>query len=204
MKKLFPFTLVLVLVLLAGSTVSADDAQKLYPYDVRLYSGQSALSFGSGASGSLKSKDGSRFMSLEINETLGQFVYYETNGKLSYGPSFGQKYNTAWFAPMLSFSPWPWVSLTTWNGIYFGEPKKPSWKVYTGFAYQAIDFRVGKKVGFGSSLFHYMSQKPMHLPYIRYTLTNESIKPAGVDFSITYNVRDGKPMFFVQGFYNFQ
>jgi len=38
----------------------------------------------------------------------------------------------------------------------------------------------------------------MHLPYVKYSIPAGL---AGIDVSATYNVRDQKPMFFIQGFY---
>ncbi|MFH1667550.1 MAG: hypothetical protein ABH884_00820 [Candidatus Komeilibacteria bacterium] len=86
------------------------------------------------------------------------------------------------------------ICLTTWDGIFFGEPGDPDWDVRFAFAYQAIDLTFGN-FGVGYSVLHYLEDKPMNLPAVKYTFdtgTNDQIKT-----SVTYNVRDGSPMFFI-------
>jgi hypothetical protein len=186
----------LAITLLATIGLNAQDNTLVFS-KARVYSGQCALSSGLGGAVDFTAKDGSATFSLEFNQILGQVVYTRNVGHFSIGPSFGQQTNAPWVAPIVVYSPWKWVSLTTWDGIYFGKPGHPGWDTNFGFAYQAVDFSFGN-FGFGYSLLHFLQEKSMSLPYAKYTWSFGNL---GVDISGTYNVRNKEPMFLVSGFY---
>jgi len=193
-------TVVFVAVMLLATANSWAQDNTLVLSKVRLYSGQCALSSGFGGVMDFATKDGSKFVSLELNGTLGQVVYGKTKGSVSYGPTFGHLSNAVWLAPIITYKPWKFVALTTWNGIIFGKPGHPSWEVNFAFGFQAIDFTFGN-YGLGYSLLHSLQEKPMHLPYIKYVWwLSDKI---AFDFSATYHVRDDRPMFLVAGSYIF-
>lgn len=83
--------------------------------------------------------------------------------------------------------------------FFFGKPDHPNWDVNHAFSYHAIHLdlnKIGLK-GFylGYSLLHYLQDKPLHLPFVKYEWKfNEK---DGVIFSYTENVRDKSPMFLI-------
>ncbi|HPI67229.1 MAG TPA: hypothetical protein PKZ16_01655 [bacterium] len=191
MKK-FLLVFVLAVVFLAGAVL----AQGFRLAEAKIYSGESALSSGVGAIGTMANAHGD-LLSLEVNATLGQVVLMKKHGSFFCGPTFGQQNNAMWVAPIAVFSPWKFLSFTSWNGIFFGRPQHPGWDINFGFGYQAVDVSVGK-LGLGYSLLHYLREKPMNLPYMKYSIP---AGPAVIEVSSTYNIRDNAPMFLVAGSY---
>ena len=191
--KLVSFLLI-VLVLTSGMVFAQSNFQLS---EVKIYSGECALSTGLGAVATMVAADGSKSLSLEVNASLGQVVYMKKVALFFGGPTFGLQSNAMWVAPIFIFNPWKFISFTSWEGFSAGIPRKPSWQPNFLFGYQAVDVTVGR-LGFGYSLLHYLKERPMNLPYVKLTIP---IGPVGIDLSATYHVRDEKPMFFIQGFY---
>lgn len=189
MKKFFVVIFIIFL-----TTVAV--AQNFYFSELKIYSGKSALSSGVGAISTMTNTN-SDIVSLEVNATLGQVVLMKKSGSFLCGPTFGQQSNSMWVAPIFIFSPYKWISFTSWNGIFFGRPEHPCWDINFGFAYQAVDVSL-RKLGFGYSILHFLKEKPMSLPYCKIIL---QAGPAQIEVSGTYNVRDKAPMFLIGGVY---
>jgi hypothetical protein len=183
--KLLTVLVAIVLMVTASSWAQIDSI------NVGVCSGRGPLS--EGLNGTVSFKSGSWNILAEFNNSLSQFVFTKKVGDFSVGPSFGQQTNALWVAPIIVYSPWNWLLLTTWNGVFFGRPGSPSaTQINFGFGYQAVDIVFGN-IGFGYSLLHFMKDKPMNLPYGKYTL--KLFSKIHLYGSATYNIRDRKPMF---------
>jgi len=185
---------VLILIIALNSTVvQAQNNLKLY--DVSVSTGESALSSGLDICASFLNADATRIIVVEGNAGMGQIIYMQKISKsITVGPTAGFLNNAIWMAPIVTADVFGFIKLTTWNGVIFGKPNNPDWKINYGFSYQAIDLKFGR-IGAGCSLMHVLMDKPMTLPYIKYELPLN--KENGVVFSVTYNIRDDSPMFLI-------
>ena len=169
-------------------------------YDLKIYSGKSALSSGLGMIGTYTNEDSSSTWMLEFNQTLGQVVYMKKYGNFLVGPTFGQQNNALWAAPILIWKPYKFISFTTWEGILAGKPNEPNWNVNFFFAYQAVDICI-KNFTTGYSVLHYLEERPMNMPFVKYVIPITKVDK--IDISVTYNMRDDTPMFLVAGCHTF-
>lgn len=200
-KRILTVIVIMALSIFQVAVAQSDveNGRKFVPNSIRVYSGESALSSGLGIACDFVAKDGSRMLSLEFNRTMSQAVYVEKRGGLFYGGSFGRHFSTMWMAPIIMYAPWDFLTFTSWNGFMFGQPNDPSWKPVFGFSYHAADFTFGN-VGLGYSLLYYLQDEPVNCVSLKYTLKFDKL---GLTPSATYNFRDQRPMFMVQGFYQF-
>lgn len=171
---------------------------QVHLYDATFTTGESALSYGVDGGVKFATKDFSTVIITQFSANRGQLIYLKKLGeKIVLGPSGGIKDNTTWLAPFFKLQLFKFINLTSWNGVFLGLPKHPGWKINHGFSYHAIDFDLDKKglkgLTIGCSVLHYLKNKPMILPVIKYRLSLN--KQDGIIFSYTENVRDEKPMF---------
>ncbi|MFH1667551.1 MAG: hypothetical protein ABH884_00825 [Candidatus Komeilibacteria bacterium] len=186
MKKIATFLVMLVV------SITLMSAQGFKLDKVSVYSGLSALSSGLGAAINLKSEKSN--LKIDFNASTAKILYTRKYGLFTFGPTGGTKSNTPWIAPIVMFHPNKHICLTSWNGIYFGEPGTPDWDIKYGFAYQVVDLTFGN-LEIGYSFLNYMEDKPMNLPTIKYLF--EVGGNDRVQTSFTYNMRDDAPLFFV-------
>lgn len=164
--------------------------------DVKISSGQGALSSGLDiALNTTNPKDTTKTMTVQFNSTLGQAIFLKNySSGISIGPSGGIHYRTIWVAPFISYSPFEFVTFTSWNGFTAGDPQKPNWDVKFLFAYHAIDFKI-KNFEIGYALLHYIQNKAMRMPSLKYTYSFS--KKDQFIYSVTYELTEDFPMHLV-------
>ncbi|HPA25222.1 MAG TPA: hypothetical protein PLK76_00430 [bacterium] len=162
--------------------------------DIKVSSGQSALSSGLGGAVTVLDSAKSILLMAEFNSTLGQFIFLKNlPSGISVGPSFGVYYKTVWAGPFVGYTPnfAKFVTFTSWFGVMAGEVLKPTWKANFCFAYHSVDVVAGN-FGAGFSVLHYLDEKPAHMPTINYSLPCGNEK---IILSATYNLDKKTPLF---------
>jgi len=196
MKKIFSVLFMTVVAIIAITIPSPAFAElpELKVSQVRLYTGQSALSSGFGAAVVASNKEWS--LCSEFNSSTGKFVLMKKTNFGDVGIVAGSK--AALLVGLVWSISWKNISAKSILACFFGEPEKPDWRMNFGLSYQGISFRMGN-TEMGCALLHYLEEKSKTLPYIKYTAKFGSAVSA--DVSWTYNVRDQEPMFLVSGAY---
>ena len=197
MKKIFSVLFMTVVAIIAITIPSPAFAElpELKVSQVRLYTGQSALSSGFGAA-VVASNQGWSLLS-EYNSSTGKFILTKkTSSYGNFGLVVGSK-SALLIGPVWNISK-KYFSAKSILAAFWGEPGSPDWGMNFGLSYQAISFRMGN-AEMGYALLHYLKEEPKSLPYIKYTAKFGSAVSA--DVSWTYNVRDQEPMFLVSGAY---
>ena len=175
--------------------VSFTQGLNLQLNSIMIYGGKSPLSSGFGAICIFENENKSKNLMLEFNNTFQQAVYTKTISKsLSLGPTGGLLNNAVWLAPIVIFCPTKKIFFTSWNGVFFGEPNKPLLQANFAFAYHAINITLGN-FHISYSILHFMMEVPMNLPSIKYSLSLN--KTDYLVSSMSYHIRDDKPMFFM-------
>jgi hypothetical protein len=192
MKKLF---LLLIFIFVLNFTISFAQGLGMKLHNRIVYAGESPLSNGLGGSCTFISPDTTKSLIFEINNSFQQVIYsVKITNSFYVGPTLGLFDNATWFAPIFIFNPFKNISITSWDGIYLGEPGRPDWDINFAFTYHAIDISLNNFV-LTYSILHFMKERPMNIPSIKY-----SLKVSSKDyliFSASYHVRNDRPMFFM-------